>query len=134
VSRAGEKKPGGGPGNTVRLFVALDLPDPVREQIAAWQAAALTDSSLRPMRPQALHVTLCFLSHRSVAAIPRIESLLHSVRPRRVKKLPTPLPKALLEPFGAVRVALYLSNLKPQGAEYERLAGVDLPSPTGQKR
>lgn len=202
--------------SSARLFVALDLPEPVRDQIAAWQATALTDSSVRAMRPQALHVTLCFLAHRSVEAIPRIEELLKSVRarpvelrfdpepaavprgrpglyalaaesegaralqaeisellrserlykpddrpfwphvtvarvrserappergerrgkgrPRRVKKVPTSLPKALLEPFGAVRVALYLSNLKPQGAEYERLAGVDLPSPEGQKR
>lgn len=204
------------PAGSARLFVALDLPDDVREQIAAWQASALTDSSVRPMRPQALHVTLCFLAHRSVDAIPRIEAILRSVpprpvelrfdpepsavpkgrpglyalaaeseaagelqaelsgllaaerlykpderqfwphvtvarvrseraapergqrrgkgRPRRVKNPPTTLPKRLLKPFGAVRVALYLSNLKPQGAEYERLVGVDLPSPTGQKR
>jgi 2'-5' RNA ligase len=55
-------------------------------------------------------------------------------RPKRVADPPAPLPKALTEPFGAVRVALYRSNLKPQGAEYVSLAGVDLPSPAGQKR
>ena len=47
-------------------------------------------------------------------------------RPRRVKRAPAPLPAALTEPFGAVRIALYRSNLRPQGAEYVSLAGVDL--------
>jgi 2'-5' RNA ligase len=50
-------------------------------------------------------------------------------RPRRVKSAPAPLPPALTQPFGAVRMALYRSDLKPQGAEYVSLAGVDLPSP-----
>ena len=49
-------------------------------------------------------------------------------RPRRVKRAPAPLPKTLTQPFGAVRMALYRSDLKPQGAEYTALAGVDLPS------
>jgi 2'-5' RNA ligase len=193
-----------------RLFVALDLPDAVREQIAAWQAEALSDPALRPMRADSLHVTLCFLSHHPEKAIPRIGALLEQLeprpvelrfepdsspipkgrprlyaiggrsesaaalqaelaerlsaegfyepekrgfwphvtvarvrserlapergerrgkgRPRRVKAPPEPLPAALTEPFGAVRVALYRSDLKPQGAEYTRLAGVDLPS------
>ena len=199
-----------------RLFVALDLPDRVREALAAWQREALDDPALRPMRQEALHVTLCFLAYHPAKAIPRIETALRSVPPRpvelrfegaaspipkgrpglyavaarsesaialqaelsealqaeglyepekrsfwphvtvarvrsertapgrgerrgrararRVEKPPAPLPAALREPFGAVRVALYRSNLKPQGAEYERLAGVDLSSPEGQKR
>jgi 2'-5' RNA ligase len=50
-------------------------------------------------------------------------------RPRRVQRPPSPLPQALTEPFGAVRLSLYRSNLKPQGAEYVRIHGVDLPSP-----
>jgi 2'-5' RNA ligase len=194
-----------------RLFVALDLPDRVRDGLAAWQERALSDPALRPMRPEALHVTLCFLGYHPEKAIPRIAELLVSVppravelrfdrepsprpkgrprlyavggrsesaaalqeeladalvrerfyerekrgfwphvtvarvrserlapdagkrrgkgRPRRVREPPAPLPEALTEPFGAVRVALYRSNLKPQGAEYASLAGVDLPSP-----
>lgn len=56
-------------------------------------------------------------------------------RPRRVKTPPAPLPESLTEPFDAVRMALYRSDLKPQGAEYVSLAGVDLPSRSGtQKR
>jgi RNA 2',3'-cyclic 3'-phosphodiesterase len=194
-----------------RLFVALDLPDPIRDGLAAWQLRALTDPVLRPVKPEALHVTLCFLSYHPEKAIGRILQLIEAVeprpagmllepqpvpipggrprlfaigavseaaeaiqaelsdtleaerfykpekrpfwphltvarvrserrrpakgerrgrsRPKRVSKRPGALPDALTEPFGAVRVALYRSNLKPQGAEYMRLGGVDLPSP-----
>jgi len=200
---------------TARLFVALDLPEDVRAAIARWQAQALADPALRPMRPEALHVTLCFLDRHPESAIARIAELigrperrpvmlrfepeaspmpkgrprLYAIggasesatalqgelaetlaaegfykpekrgfwphvtvarvrserlppepgqrrgkgRPRRGKQAPKPLPKRLTEPFGAVRIALYRSNLKPQGAEYERLAGVDLPSPEGPR-
>lgn len=48
-------------------------------------------------------------------------------RPRPVQTPPTRLPEALLEPFGAVRVTLYRSDLRPQGAEYTRMAGIELP-------
>jgi 2'-5' RNA ligase len=194
----------------VRLFVALDLPGDVRDAIARWQGKALADAALRPMRPDSLHVTLCFLSYQAEKAIPRIAERIASVgprpvelrfdpkpsarpkgrprlyaiggesesaatlqaelsealaaegfykpekrgfwphvtiarvrserlppergerrgkgRPRRVKEAPAPLPAALTEPFNAVRMALYRSDLKPQGAEYTSLAGVDLPS------
>jgi len=199
-----------------RLFVALDLPDRVRVALVAWQRDSLGDPALRPTRPEALHITLCFLAYQPEKAIPRIEEVVRSLSPRpvelrfqggisplpkgrpglyavgargesaielqrelsealaaellyepekrsfwphvtvarvrsersppgpgkrrgkarsrRVQKPPGPLPAELREPFGAVRVALYRSNLKPQGAEYERLGGVDLPSPEGQKR
>jgi RNA 2',3'-cyclic 3'-phosphodiesterase len=194
-----------------RLFVALDLPDPIREGLARWQHLELDDPALRPVKAEALHVTLCFLSYHPEKAIDRILELIEGVgprpigmqlepepvpipggrprlfavgtaseaaeavqqelsdaleaerlyepekrpfwphltvarvrserrppargqrrgrgRPKRVEKRPGEIPKTLTEPFGAVRVALYRSNLKPQGAEYVRLGGVDLPSP-----
>ena len=194
-----------------RLFVALDLPDEVREGLARWQARGLEDPALRPMRPEALHVTLVFLGYQAEKAIPGIAKILDEAgprpvelrfdpepspipkgrprlyavggrsepasglqrelsealskaglyepekrsfwphvtvarvrserlapspgqrrgkgRPRRVEQPPARLPKALTEPFGAVRLSLYRSNLKPQGAEYVRIHGVDLPSP-----
>jgi RNA 2',3'-cyclic 3'-phosphodiesterase len=49
-----------------------------------------------------------------------------SKRPRRVESPPGPLPKELLQPASGVRVALYRSELKPQGAEYVPLAQVEL--------
>ena len=194
-----------------RLFIALDLPEQVRKRIANWQQKALADPALRPMRPEALHITLCFLAYRAEHDIPRIEAVLKAIdsqpvrmrfepepsavpkgrprlytlsaksddavalqaklskalaaeglyepeerrfwphvtvarvrserqppergkrrgkaRPKRVRKAPAALPKALEQPFDAVRLALYRSNLKPQGAEYVALSGVDLSSP-----
>jgi 2'-5' RNA ligase len=180
----------------------------VRDEIAGWQRTALTDPALRPMRPESLHVTLCFLSYQPEKAIPRIAERIASVgprpvelrfnpeasarpkgrprlyaiggesesasalqtelseklaaegfykpekrgfwphvtvarvrserlppergerrgkgRPRRVAKPPGELPPALTKPFGAVRVALYRSLLRPEGAEYVRLAELNL--------
>lgn len=49
--------------------------------------------------------------------------------PRRVEDPPGELPAALLEPFGAVRIALYRSDLRPEGAQYVSLASLDLPPP-----
>jgi RNA 2',3'-cyclic 3'-phosphodiesterase len=54
----------GGAGNRQRLFVALDLPDLVRSGLAVWGRNELIDPVLRPVRPEALHVTLVFLGHR----------------------------------------------------------------------
>jgi 2'-5' RNA ligase len=53
-----------------------------------------------------------------------------SGRPMRVETPPGPLPEALLEPFGAVRITLYRSHLRPTGAEYQPVAQLEL-SPSG---
>jgi RNA 2',3'-cyclic 3'-phosphodiesterase len=196
------------------MFVALDLPDDVRGGLEAWGARELTDPALRPVPPEALHITLCFLGwqrERDAEAIaaeidsarreavemrfepkpvavprdrkpprlfaveapsPAADSLAAEVcgllerarfyrpekrpfwshvtvarvrsekppkapgdkpgrrrrgRPRRVERPPESLPDELLQPFGAVRVRLYRSNLRPAGAEYVPLADFDLP-------
>ena len=193
-----------------RLFVALDLPERVREGLVAWQREALTDPALRPVAAQALHVTLCFLAYQAErdiepiaetmrsagarpvparfkeepVAVPRNRPRLFAVdtesegaevlqaelsdrleakgfyrpekrafwphvtvarikpskrsdsdrrghrrgRPMRVEATPEALPAELWEPFGAVRVTLYRSLLRPTGAEYVSLASLDLPS------
>ncbi len=56
-----------------------------------------------------------------------------SKRPARVSTPPGPLPEALLQPFRAVRLALYRSHLRPTGAEYESVATMDLPPGGGGK-
>ncbi|MEO8092297.1 MAG: RNA 2',3'-cyclic phosphodiesterase [bacterium] len=201
----------------VRLFTALDLPTDVRAGLERWQARECADQALRPVAPDALHVTLCFLGYHPERAIGGIAELLAAVdprpvpmrfepnpvgisgrrpglyaisspsdaavelqrelgsmlaadrlykaekrpfwphvtvarvrperrpkgdpsrrqrgRPRVVERLPGPLPSELLGPFGSVRVALYLSHLRPSGAEYERLAVLELPPATsGRER
>ena len=55
-----------------RLFVALDLPDAVREGLSAWQRRELTDEVLRPSRAETLHMTLAFLAYHPESAIERI--------------------------------------------------------------
>jgi RNA 2',3'-cyclic 3'-phosphodiesterase len=193
-----------------RLFVALELPDPVRGALSAWQREAVAaEPLLRAPATETLHVTLCFLGYvperridevaavvdglepRSVelhfelepvgvpparprlyaasAPSPEADALaaelsdrlrtarLHKPekrpfwshvtvarvrperaspgsggrrrrnRPARVEIPPPALPKALGEPFCAVRITLYRSILRPQGAEYVPLASLDLP-------
>src|SRR3954454_19583974 len=63
----------------VRLFVALDLPDELREGIAAWGREALADPALRPVAPQSLHVTLAFLGQRPEK---EVEAIAAAVRQR----------------------------------------------------
>jgi RNA 2',3'-cyclic 3'-phosphodiesterase len=58
-----------------RLFVALDLPDPVRAGIVAWGRGALADPALRPVAPASLHVTLVFLGYLAEREIPRLEEI-----------------------------------------------------------
>ena len=193
-----------------RLFVALDLPDEVRSGLHGWQTRELGDPALRPVPPEALHITLCVLDYHPEKAIERIAEIvtglsprlvqlrldkeptplpggrprLYAVgaespaavelqselssaleaarlyrpekrefwphvtvarvrserlppkkgerrgkgRPRRVGKRPGGLPRVLTNTCSAVRLQLYRSNLKPTGAEYVPLAGLDLPS------
>jgi 2'-5' RNA ligase len=56
----------------VRLFVALDLPDDVREGIAGWGEGELADPALRPVPPESLHITLAFLGSRPEEDVERI--------------------------------------------------------------
>jgi 2'-5' RNA ligase len=65
-----------------------------------------------------------FWPHLTVA---RVRPERHgSKRPQRVESPPGPLPHGLLQPTSGVRVALYRSELKPQGAHYTPLAQVEL--------
>ena len=199
-----------------RLFVALDLPEDIRKGLIAWQRDTLADPALRPIAPEALHVTLCFLAYHperdieriaqvvcgieshpvtirfeeEPVAVPRSRPRLFAVdapsaeaatlqaelsdrleaerfykpekrpfwshvtvarirpekrspsdrrghrrgRPMLVATPPGPLPAELHEPFGAVRVALYRSTLRPTGAEYASLAELELPPARAEKR
>jgi 2'-5' RNA ligase len=183
-----------------RLFVALDLPDEVREGIVAWQRSELGDPALRPVKPESLHMTLVFLGYHPEKEIDRIaEAALVDAaapeirlepypvgvprgkrprlfaldapsegavelqspverrlvegrfyepekrpfwphltvarvkpekrggrKPALVERAPGPLPEQLFRPFSALRLTLYRSHLRPQGAEYIPLAAKDL--------
>jgi 2'-5' RNA ligase len=184
----------------IRAFVALDLPDRIRSEIARWGKQELRDEALRPVRPESLHVTLCFLGHLAEGDVAAVARLVRSTRPRpvaltldpapvakppgrprmfaldveapeavelqaelaaqlvaaelyaperrpfwphltvarvrtergrgrprRVRARPGELPQSLVHTFGSVRIALYRSNLRPDGARYVSLANLDLP-------
>jgi RNA 2',3'-cyclic 3'-phosphodiesterase len=68
TSRTGER------AERARLFVGLELPVPVRGELTGWCSAHLGGGTpgLRPVEPEALHVTLCFLGWRPVEQIGRI--------------------------------------------------------------
>ena len=63
-------------GRRQRLFVAVDLPDGIREGLSAWGEAELVDPALRPVRPESLHVTLVFLGNREAD---EVEALVEAV-------------------------------------------------------
>jgi 2'-5' RNA ligase len=55
------------------MFLALDLPDDAREELVRWRDAILSSrTDLRPVRPEALHVTLVFLGWQDESAAERI--------------------------------------------------------------
>jgi 2'-5' RNA ligase len=65
---------------SARLFAALELPAPVRDALGAFgRAAAADDFALRPVRDDALHVTLAFLGHRALDDIDPAREAVRSV-------------------------------------------------------
>lgn len=63
----------------VRMFVALDLPQMVRDDIAAWSETELADPALRPVPSESLHATLAFLGNRPPEDVERIAEAMEMV-------------------------------------------------------
>ena len=92
---AAERQPG---PPRARLFVALDLPDDARERLVGWRAGLLRGrNDLRPVVPEALHLTLVFLGYRPEEEIPAIGAVVAGaaegreaplLRPGRVVAVP----------------------------------------------
>jgi 2'-5' RNA ligase len=60
-------------GPRARMFVALDLPEPARSELAGWRDSLVAGrGDLRPVPAGALHVTLAFLGWQDEAAADRI--------------------------------------------------------------
>jgi RNA 2',3'-cyclic 3'-phosphodiesterase len=80
-------------GRRQRLFVALDLPDPVRDGLAEWGEAELVDPELRPLPPRSLHLTLVFLGTRGPGEAEEIEAAVREIEaPAPLLKLEDPIP------------------------------------------
>jgi 2'-5' RNA ligase len=67
-----------------RMFVALDLPETVREEIASWGEKELADPALRRVEPESLHITLAFLGDRPLVDVEPITEILEWAADRRV--------------------------------------------------
>lgn len=77
-----------------RLFVALELPEAVRQRIAAWGRKALDDPALRPLAPASLHITLAFLGWTAEREIPRLAEIVAAIAgPAPAIELGDPVPR-----------------------------------------
>ena len=63
-----------------RLFVALDLPEDLRDGLVGWGRRELRDPSLRVVRPESLHITLAFLGYLPEKEIGRLGEIVGRVR------------------------------------------------------
>jgi 2'-5' RNA ligase len=96
-----------------RLFVALDLPEEIREGIVGWGETALTDPALRPVARESLHITLAFLGYRPEREIEAIATAVEeSAAPAPWVELRDPEPRP---PRGRAR--LYALPAISPGAE-----------------
>ena len=129
-----EPEPVGIKGRRPGLF-AIDAPSAEAVELQAELSGHLAENRLykpekRPFWP---HVTVARV--RSERRPSGESGRKRRGKPREVQRPPGRLPDALLQPFGAVRVALYRSHLRPSGARYERLAALQLPPATsGRER
>ena len=115
-----------------RLFVALSLPPEAQDGLARWREAALRDvAGLRPVAPESLHATLCFLGSVPVGEIEQIAAACGVVagEPPVVSRFGEPawLPRrrpgvlavALADPDGALaRIQAGLSSALVAGGWY----------------
>jgi 2'-5' RNA ligase len=62
----------------LRLFVALDLPEPARAALVAFRTAVADPAVWRPVPDEALHLTLAFLGHRPEADVERIAAVIRA--------------------------------------------------------
>jgi 2'-5' RNA ligase len=75
-----------------RVFIALDLPEPIRAGLTAWGKSELVDPALRPTRPESLHVTLVFLGDREPGEVEEIAAVVRrSGVPAPLMKLEDPI-------------------------------------------
>jgi RNA 2',3'-cyclic 3'-phosphodiesterase len=75
-----------------RLFVALDLPEPLRAGIVSWGRSELSDPALRVVGPESLHITLAFLGYLPEKEIEGLTKIVTSLtRPAPVIALGDPV-------------------------------------------
>ncbi len=95
------------------MFVALDLPVDAREGLAAWRDALVEGRrDLRPVRAEALHVTLVFLGWQDESAAEAIAQAAFGTRPAAEAPLLTP---ASVRPLPPRDPRLFALDLEDEG-------------------
>jgi RNA 2',3'-cyclic 3'-phosphodiesterase len=98
-------------GPRARLFLALDLPEPARTSLVSWRDTLLSGrSDLRPVRPEALHVTLVFLGWQDESAVSKIVDAAFSSLPVGPPPRLTPMGVRSLPPRNPRLIALDLED------------------------
>jgi RNA 2',3'-cyclic 3'-phosphodiesterase len=93
------------------MFVALDLPAKAREELASWRDELVEGRrDLRPVRVEALHVTLVFLGWQDEAAAEAIASAGFGARPAADAPVLTPGDVRALPPRNPRLFALDLED------------------------
>ena len=114
-------KPEDGGARGVRLFLALDVPDEARREIARWRDSVVGErKELRPVAAGALHVTLVFLGRRPQDRIAEIWELASAAAGGL--GVPTLTP-ATLVPVPARRPRLLALDLSDEGARAAAVHG-----------
>jgi 2'-5' RNA ligase len=108
------ERSGAGAGtSTSRLFCALDLPTGILRRLRSWQRPRGSRPGLRPVRAEALHVTLAFLGERPDAEVPEIGRLVEGIAEEpiegRLLGAPVPVPRR--------RPRLFALEIASPGAE-----------------
>jgi RNA 2',3'-cyclic 3'-phosphodiesterase len=95
------------------MFVALDLPEDARDELARWRDAILASrSDVRPVRPEALHVTLVFLGWQDESAAERIAEAAFGALPGGP---PPRLAAADVKPVPPRNARLFALDLQDEG-------------------
>ena len=66
----------------LRLFVALDLPQAARAELARFRDAAADPAVWRPLAEESFHVTLAFLGHRPEEQVEQVAGVLETLERR----------------------------------------------------
>jgi RNA 2',3'-cyclic 3'-phosphodiesterase len=108
-------------GPRARMFVALDLPEEARTALAQWRDSVVAGrDDLRPVGPEALHVTLAFLGWQDESAAPRIAEQAFGA----VEGLPAPRLTALgVQAVPPRRPRLFALDLEDEDSGATRVQG-----------
>ncbi|HEX2233980.1 MAG TPA: RNA 2',3'-cyclic phosphodiesterase [Thermoleophilaceae bacterium] len=102
------------------MFVALDLPEPERSELAVWRDELIAGrSDLRPVAAESLHVTLAFLGWQDESAAEEIASTAFEATGRPAAPVLVPAGVRPLPPRGPRLFALDLADEESRCTELQ---------------